>query len=138
MTKTPKLMPNNGEFVLLVDDDPVSLAVMERALRESFTLCSARTAEEAVDILDSQTPALVILDVMMPDVSGIDLCKMMKSTERLQDVPVIFLSACAKPADFGEGYAAGGVMYVAKPVRPAQILQMARLYASRIENKETI
>jgi DNA-binding response OmpR family regulator len=51
---------------------------------------------------------------------------------------VLFLSACAKPADYGEGYDAGGLRYVAKPIRPAQILQMARLYASRIEKKETI
>ncbi len=138
MKPTRRFLPGDGDFILLVDDDPTTMAILQRALSENFIVRSAKDAAEAIDILDTRTPALVILDVMMPDVSGIELCRMMKSTQRLQDVPVIFLTASAKPADFGQGYAAGGVMYVAKPVRPAQILQMARLYASRIEKKETV
>ena len=125
-------LPRSGWFILLVDDDPTNLRIMERALEATFTICSVASAEEAVDVLNERIPALVILDVMMPDVSGIDVCKMMKSTERLKDVPVIFLSACNKPEDFGKGYDAGGVMYIAKPVRPSQLLQVVHLYASQV------
>ena len=135
MKVTQRLRPRDEDFILLVDDDPISLTVLERTLGDTFTTCSARNAEEAIDILQARAPALVILDVMMPDLSGFDVCKMMKTTERLQKVPVIFLSACDKPGDFGQGYAAGGVMYMAKPVRPTQLLQMVRLYASSIEKK---
>jgi putative two-component system response regulator len=135
MTKTLQPLPRGGWFILLVDDDPTSLRIMERTLRDTCTICTAAKAEEAVDILQERAPALVILDVMMPDVSGIDVCKMIKTTERLQEVPVIFLSSCDKPGDYGEGYDAGGVMYMAKPVRPAQLLQMVQLYASHIASK---
>jgi putative two-component system response regulator len=138
MATTGSWKPDDDKFILLVDDDPVSLAVMQRALRGKFTFCCVKSAEEAIDILDTRTPALVILDVMMPDVSGVDLCKMIKATGRLSGVPIIFLSACGKPVDFGHGFDAGGLMYMAKPIRPAQLLQMVRLYASRIEKKETL
>lgn len=127
-------LPRSGWFILLVDDDPINLRIMEKTLQATFTICSVGSAEEAVDVLNERVPALVILDVMMPDVSGIDVCKMMKSTERLQDVPVIFLSACDKPGDFGKGYEAGGVMYIAKPIRPSKLLQVVHLYASHIAN----
>lgn len=138
MMNTEPPLPRDGGFILLVEDDPTSLAVLQRILRKNFPICSAKNAEEAVEILQARVPALVILDVMMPEVSGIELCKLIKSTKRLQDVPVIFLSASDTPGDYKQGYAAGGVMYLAKPTRPAQLLQMVRLYASRIEKKETV
>jgi putative two-component system response regulator len=135
MTKTRQPLPRDGWFILLVDDDPTNLRIMERTLRDNYTICTAANAEEAIDMLQERAPALVILDVMMPDVSGIDVCKMMKSTERLREVPVIFLSSCDKADDYGKGYHAGGVMYMAKPVRPAQLLQMVQLYASHVASK---
>jgi putative two-component system response regulator len=125
-------LPRDGWFILLVDDDPTNLRIMGKILEASFTIYSAASAEEAVEILQERVPALVILDVMMPDISGIDVCKLMKATERLQQVPVIFLSASDKPGDFGKGYEAGGVMYIAKPVRPSQLLQIVHLYASQV------
>ena len=130
-------LPRNGLFILLVDDDPTNLRIMEKTLEPHFTLFLAEKAEEAVDILQVRVPALVILDVMMPDISGIDVCKMMKSTKRLESVPVIFLSACDRPTDYGKGYKACGVMYVSKPVRPAQLVQIAHLYAGQISNGKT-
>lgn len=135
MTNTRQPLPRDGWFILLVDDDPTSLKIMERTLKDTYTVCTAASAEEAVDILHARAPALVILDVMMPDVSGIDVCEMMKTTERLRGVPVIFLSSCDRPGDYRKGYDAGGLMYVAKPIRPAQLLQIVQLYASRIANK---
>ena len=96
---TLQLLPRDGWFILLVDDDPTSLKLMERTLEDTYTVCTAASAEEAVDILHVGAPALVNLDLMMSDVSGIDVCKMMKTTKRLQDVPVILLSSCDRPLD---------------------------------------
>ena len=135
MTNITQPLPRDGWFILVVDDDPTNLRIMEKTLEDTYTVCTAANAEEAIDILQARTPALVILDVMMPDVSGIDVCKMMKTTERLRSVPVIFLSSCDRPGDYGKGYEAGGVMYMAKPIRPAQLLQIVQLYASDIANK---
>ncbi len=137
MRKHSQPIPADNAFILLVDDDPISLLVMEKILQNHYTVCSVTSAEEAIEILNVRAPALVILDVMMPELSGIDVCKMIKTTDRLSAVPVIFLSACDKPLDFEKGYEAGGVMYLAKPIRSPQLLLMARLYASRIFKKET-
>ncbi len=125
----------DGWFILVVDDDPVSLEIMDKTLRDSYTVCTAANSEEALAILKERIPTLVILDVMMPDVSGIDLCMIIKTNERLKEVPVIFLSASNKPDDFKTGYDAGGVMYMAKPIRSEQLLAMVRLYASHIASK---
>ena len=135
MAKPRQPLPRDGWFILLVDDDPTNLRIMERTLRDTYTICTAANAEEAIEMLQERAPALVILDVMMPDVSGVDVCKLMKSTERLREVPVIFLSSCDKADDYGKGYDAGGVMYMAKPIRPARLLQMVQLYASHIASK---
>jgi putative two-component system response regulator len=135
MQKTAYSHLRNGWFILLVDDDPVSLKIMDKTLRDSYTVCMAANSEEALAILRERIPALVILDVMMPDVSGIDLCMIIKTNERLQEVPVIFLSASNKPDDFKTGYDAGGLMYMAKPIRSEQLLAMVRLYASHIASK---
>ena len=138
MITTRRVLPGDNDFILLVDDDPTSLAIMERVLSRTFIIRSAKNAEQALDILQERTPALIIPDVMMPGVSGIDVCNLMNSTERLEEVPVIFVSACDKAQDYGNGYNAGGVMYIAKPIRPSQPLQMVRLYSCSIEKKETV
>lgn len=135
MTNTRQQLPRDGWFILVVDDDPTSLRIIEQVLLKNYTVCKAANAEEALAVLRERIPALVILDVMLPDVSGIDLCMIIKTSERLMHVPVIFISASDRPQDFKTGYDAGGVMYMGKPIRAEQLLLMVRLYASQIASK---
>lgn len=125
--------------VLVADDSAANRELLSSILNPfGYKVTCAEDGEEALAVMRNQQVDLALLDVMMPDLSGIDVCQMMKSTERLREVPVIFLSASDKPGDYGQGRAAGGLIYMAKPIRSAQLLQMVRLYASAIETKETV
>ena len=93
---------------------------------------SVKTAEdgqEALKILRNVVPAVVILDVMMPGMSGFDLCQVIKRNERLERVPVIFLTAKGSPQDYRTGMESGAVVYMVKPFSPEKLLQVVQMMA---------
>src|ERR1700722_2489969 len=91
--------------VLAVDDDPAVLRVIAAHLtRSDYVVKTASSGEEALGILRDSTPNVLILDVMMPGISGYDLCHLVKREERLKNIPVIFLTSRADPKDFKTGH----------------------------------
>jgi putative two-component system response regulator len=74
----------------------------------------------------------MVLDVMMPGMSGYEVCKAVRSNKRLTKVPVVFLTAKGTPQDYKSGHDAGGVIYMVKPFRPERLLQVVRLFC-RVE-----
>jgi len=114
-----------------VDDDPSILRFMKILLEgNGFEVKTASNGEEALQILRRLVPAVLILDVELPGVSGFDLCQIIKRNERLAKVPVLFLTAHAAPSDYQTGYAAGAVAYVAKPCAGDRLLQLVRVLAA--------
>src|SRR3989449_6841224 len=112
MMEKAKQASESGPVVLAVDDDPAVLRVIEALLtRNGYMVKTASTGAEALKILSQIVPAVLILDVMMPEISGYDLCYLVKSEERLKKVPVIFLTARGAPQDFKTGQDVGGVIY---------------------------
>ena len=122
----PPLLPGGEEAVpiLLVDDQPANLDALEATLSTSgcrFVL--ARTADEALLALLDQDFAAIVLDVMMPGMSGFDLATMIKRRERTRQVPILFLTArMLDTQDELRGYSVGAVDYLTKPLDP-QILR---------------
>lgn len=118
-------------LVMAVDDDLSILRVMKTLFESNgFEVRTATTAEEALPILGQSTPAVLILDVELPGMSGFDLCQIVKRDKRLQKVPVILLTARGSPRDFGTGYEAGAVAYMVKPYKGEQLLQLVRMLAA--------
>ena len=121
-------VPNKGPLVVAVDDDSVSLRVIKSTLEKNgYIVKTASSGEEALLVLRDVVPDILILDVMMPGMSGYDLCHITKRDERLQIVPVIFLTGHDSPADFKTGQEAGAVFYLTKPIRPDRLLQVVRM-----------
>ena len=122
----PPLLPGSDEAVpiLLVDDQPANLDALEATLASTgcrFVL--ARTADEALLALLDQDFAAIVLDVMMPGMSGFDLATMIKRRERTRQVPILFLTArMLDKQDELRGYSVGAVDYLTKPLDP-QILR---------------
>ncbi len=115
-------------IILAVDDDPAVLRIVDSYLsRHDFTVKTAASGEEALKILKTLTPSLLILDVMMPGISGYDLCHLVKSEERLQGVPVIFLTSRGSPQDFKTGRELGAVIYMVKPLKPEKLLNIVQM-----------
>jgi DNA-binding response OmpR family regulator len=104
------------EKILIVDDEPNILLSLEFLMRkEGYQVFIARNGQEALDIIDNQMPSLVLLDIMMPEVDGYEVCRQIKANERLDMTKVIFLSAKTKETDIQKGYEVGANLYLTKP-----------------------
>ncbi len=107
--------------ILLVDDDPKNLTALESILEcPEHRLTKARTASEALMALMNQNFAAIVLDVQMPEMSGIDLARLIKQRKKTQHIPILFLTAHYREnEDVVQGYDVGAVDYLTKPVHPA-------------------
>jgi DNA-binding response OmpR family regulator len=126
--KTP---PEAMPIVLAVDDDPAVLDIIVAKLtRHDYIVQTASSGEEALKILGETSPNVLILDVMMPGISGYDVCHLVKREERLKHIPVIFLTARGTPKDFETGHNLGAVIYMVKPFKPHQLLHVVQMFCS--------
>ena len=120
----PKSMP----VVVAVDDDPAVLRIIESQLtRHDFVVKTASNGAQALDILRTLTPSVLILDVMMDGISGYDLCHVVKRDKRLQGVPVIFLTSRGAPEDFKTGHDLGAVIYMVKPLKVEKLVNLVSM-----------
>ncbi len=106
--------------ILLVDDDPRNLDVLESVLvSQDYSLFRAKTANEALLALITYEFAVIILDVRMPEIGGLELAQLIKQRKKTSHVPIIFLTAYyQEDTDMLKGYGAGAVDYLSKPVNP--------------------
>jgi DNA-binding response OmpR family regulator len=102
--------------VLVVDDDPYILMSLEFLMRKNgFEVLVARNGTEAMEILSLRKPHLILLDIMMPDVDGYEICRHIRNTEALSHTQVVFLSAKSSDADVQKGLSMGAALYITKP-----------------------
>ncbi|AVI61519.1 two-component system response regulator [Halomonas sp. GFAJ-1] len=102
--------------LLLVDDEPINLQVLQNILNSSYRLLFAKNGERALQLAREQHPDLILLDVMMPGLSGHQVCQQLKTEPHTADIPVIFVTALSDPQDEAKGLELGAVDYVTKPV----------------------
>ena len=103
------------KYILIVDDNLKNLQLIAKVLKdEGYLISLAQDGKNALAQLQQLTPDLILLDVMMPEMDGYELCRQIKKDERLCDIPVIFLTAKTQTEDLAEGFSAGGVDYIYK------------------------
>lgn len=118
--------------VLVVDDVPDTLRMLCEALtQEGYTVLVARDGEQALDRLATIEPDAILMDALMPGLSGFETCQRIKAEAAWSAIPVIFMTGLSDTADVVAGFDAGGVDYVVKPVRIEEVL--ARL-ATHVRN----
>jgi len=109
--------------VLIVDDIPENLQVLGNVLlQKGLDVGFATNGEEALEAVKYNKPDLILLDIMMPGMSGITVCQKLKSNPETQDIPVIFLTAKTQPEDIIKGFEVGAVDYVTKPFNSGELL----------------
>ncbi len=114
-------MPNRT--ILIVDDSPENLMVLGELLRERYRVRAANSGERALQLAAmAPVPDLVLLDVMMPGMSGYQVLERLRADPATRDVPVIFTTAMSATEDEERGLALGAVDYITKPLRPAIVL----------------
>lgn len=103
--------------ILIIDDDATSLAIARAVLEDEYVIATARSGQEAMgEFRGENLPDLVLLDVLMPGMSGMEVLSKMKNDERLKDIPVIFLTGERSVKMEIEGYLGGGAGFLLKPV----------------------
>jgi len=116
--------------VLAVESDPRSAEVMRTVLQQDgYNVVIVSTANEALEFLKTTIPAVFVAEVEAKDMSGQDLCLIVKRNDRLARVPVILLTRSAQPADYAASHQLGAVVCMAKPFKPERFLHVVRLVA---------
>ena len=102
--------------ILAVDDEPVNIRLMTAAFKDEYDVITAMNGHDAIAQIEEQNPDLILLDVMMPDISGFDVCRIIKADERFADIPVIFLTGLDTLQGQLHGLEIGGIDYLTKPI----------------------
>jgi len=114
---------SHAETVLIVDDVPENLALLHDALDESgYTVLVAFSGEAALQIADQLPPDVVVLDAMMPGIDGFEVARRLKANPATAAAPIIFMTGLSDAEHVEAAFAAGGVDYVTKPIRPREVL----------------
>lgn len=116
------------EKVLVVDDNIINLKVANKVLAEVCKPVMVPSGEKALKFLSMNRPALVLLDIEMPDMDGFETLKAIREIPDMADLPVIFLSASADDETKNNALAAGGIDYVTKPIQKEELLNAVKPY----------
>ncbi|MEM7120745.1 MAG: response regulator [Pseudomonadota bacterium] len=109
--------------ILIADDNPANMDILEtRLAAQGYDILQARDGQEALDVALNERPDLALLDIMMPKIDGIELCRRLKSDAALPFMPIILVTAKSDPADIVAGLEAGAEEYLTKPVEQAALV----------------
>ncbi|UGQ45780.1 HD-GYP domain-containing protein [Massilia endophytica] len=127
-------------LILAVDDEASNLQLLRQILQDHYRLLFAKDAARALELARQEQPNLILLDVMMPGMSGHEACRILKADEATAAIPVIFVTALSDQDDEVRGFEAGAVDYITKPVSPPIVRARVRTHLSLVrldELKET-
>jgi diguanylate cyclase (GGDEF)-like protein len=111
-------MDMTRQTVLIVDDTPANIEMLSEALSDEYEVLFATSGQDALDIASTQHPDLILLDVIMPDMDGYQVCTRLKEGSRTRTIPVIFVTAMDHEEDETKGLNVGAIDYLTKPIRP--------------------
>lgn len=125
--------------VLVVEDIPDDIAVVSGILREDYHVRVATGGEAALKIAEGDPPPdLILLDIMMPDMDGLEVCRRLKMNPTARKIPVIFVTAKDAAADESRGFAVGGVDYIVKPVNPHLVKARVKAHLELSQAREDL
>lgn len=130
---------NPSEYKILIVDDVMSNVLLLKVLltNEKFQIATASNGRQALDQVEKEKPDLVLLDVMMPDMSGFEVSQQLKSNPETSEIPIIFLTALNSTADIVKGFQVGGNDFISKPFNKEELIirvthQISLIAAKRI------
>ena len=136
MNTTIPCLKDRRPTLLLVDDEPMNLHVLRNLLQDDYHLLFARDGTKALALAQRHRPDLVLLDVMMPGMSGHEVCKQFKADRATARIPVIFVTALTAAGDEEVGFDLGAVDYITKPVSPSVVKARVRTHLSLVRIDE--
>ncbi|MBH2016802.1 MAG: response regulator [Burkholderiales bacterium] len=128
--------PGRRPTLLIADDEPTNLQVLRQILQADHRLLFAKDGAKALELAQTERPDLILLDVMMPNMTGHDACRALKADAATRDIPVIFVTAMADTEDEAKGFELGAVDYITKPVSPPIVRARVRTHLSLVRMDE--
>lgn len=121
--------PKERDIILVVDDSPETLSLLTDALERSGAMVLVATdGQSTLELVERITPDIVLLDAVMPEMDGFEVCRRLKAIAAVAHVPVIFMTGLTETEHIVQGLEAGGVDYVTKPIVPDEILARIRVH----------
>ncbi|HIJ87895.1 MAG TPA: diguanylate cyclase [Desulfuromonadales bacterium] len=124
--------------ILAVDDEYVNIQLIKSVLGGEYDILTAQNGHEAIDQIEQDKPDLILLDVMMPDITGFEVCKIIKADERFADIPVIFLTGLDTLEGQLQGLELGGIDYLTKPINLALFRLRVRNHLAVKEQRDLL
>ena len=112
-----------NKTIMIVDDTESNIDILVELLGEDYEIMVAMNGNDCLETVEMQIPDIFLLDVMMPGMDGYELCRKLKSQKQTRDIPVIFVTAKGAIEDKLDGYNAGGIDYITKPIDPKFTLE---------------
>jgi len=116
--------------ILVVDDTESNIDILVESLSDDYEVSVAMDGESALEIVAEEPPDLILLDIMMPDMDGYEVCEKLKSDEKTKSIPIIFLSGATDDASKEKGLALGAVNYITKPIDKNIVLSKLKEHLS--------
>jgi len=124
-----------NKTILVVDDTATNLDILTELL-EQYDVISSISGKDALKIVNDEIIDLILLDIMMPEMDGYEVCKILKADDRTKSIPIIFITAKADEDSIEKGYDVGGIDYVTKPFKPRELLSKIKTHLSLRELQE--
>jgi len=132
MNNDPTAPENTSEKIariLLVDDNTTNLQLLNETLDGlGYKLLIAKNGKTALAIAQKASPSLILLDIMMPEMDGYEVCRRLKADEATSHIPIIFITALADEEDEAKGLGMGAVDYITKPINPELVRARVRIH----------
>lgn len=131
-------MAESKKRIVVADDEPFILSALQDTLSDSYSVTTASNGAEAIKVAQKVLPDLIVLDVMMPEMDGLEACKNLKRDKATASIPIILLTAKGQITDIEKGFKSGADAYVVKPFSPARLIEKVEEIFEKVEMRKKI
>lgn len=121
---------NEKSKILIVDDESINILILNELLSKDYIVISSINSNLVIDMVNQKNPDLILLDIKMPGISGLDLCKELKENENTKDIPILFITSVDDENIIEEAFNSGGVDYILKPINPEILFSKIKKHLS--------
>ena len=130
--------PERKPRLLVVDDQPTNIQVLYRVFADDCQVFMATSGEQALHTAREEAPDVILLDVMMPDMDGYEVCRQLKQDSATRDIPVLFVTAHHEAQEEARGLACGAVDFITKPIHPAVVRARVHTHLTLLRQTEVL
>ncbi len=128
----------NKPHILIVDDNPTNIDILVNTLKENYRLGISKNGEKTLIYAEKNKPDLILLDIMLPDINGYEVCKQLKENHVTKDITVIFITSIQETASKTKGFEIGAVDYITKPFNSAEVKARVETHLSLEKMREEL